>query len=128
MTLAAILMSTLRRGLRPLAALVCLMGILTAQVALAADQVEDLSALGQHVVEGDGCAPSAAAGGDAEDHERGKPSTHCQSCCFHHNGQTQAATAGIDHAGDAAGARLALGRADRLTSAALSAEKDPPRA
>lgn len=128
MTLVAILMSTLRRGLRPLAALVCLVGILTAQVALAADQVEDLAALGTHLVAGDGCAPDAMTSGDAEDHEPGTPLTHCQSCCFHHNGQTQAAAIGIDHAGNAGGARLALGRADPLMSAALSAEKDPPRA
>ena len=127
MTLAETLASTLRRCLRPVALLVCLAGILTAQVALAADQADDLTALGTPLAEGYGCAPSALAGIDTEDHDRSNPSTHCQSCCFHHNGQTGAVVAQVGHEDHDNGDRLALGLANRLTSAMLSAEKDPPR-
>ena len=128
MTFAEILSSMLRRCLRPLALLVCLTGILTAQVALAADQVDDLSALGTPLAEADGCAPSTLTDIDTEEHERGQRTTHCQSCCFHHNGQTGAVVVQVDPGDHDASDRLALGVASRLTSAALSAEKDPPRA
>lgn len=127
MALPAISSGTLRGLLRSLALLVCLTGLLTAQLALAADQVEDLSAIGTELGEADGCAPSALVSGEPDDHERSAPSTHCQSCCFHHNGQTGAAATQVDHAADDSSDRLGLGRAHRLTSAALSAEKDPPR-
>ena len=128
MTIAETLSSMLRRCLRALALLVCFASILTAQVALAADQVEDLSALGTPLAEADGCAPSSLTDIDTEEHERGQRTTHCQSCCFHHNGQTGAVVAQVDHEDHDTGDRLALGLASRLTSAALAAEKDPPRA
>lgn len=128
MTLTAIFSSTLRGFLRPLALLVCLAGLLTAQLALAADQVEDLSAIGTELAEADGCAPSALISGEPDDHERDAPSTHCQTCCFHHNGQAGATAAQVVHAGNDTSDGRGLARATRLTSAALSAEKDPPRA
>ena len=127
MTVAAKIASILRYGLKPLALLVCLAGLLTAQLALAADQVEDLSAIGTVSSESDGCSPSVLTNADDGDHERGTPSTHCQSCCFHHNGQTGATAHNVWHPSQHASARVVGWQADRLTSAALSAEKDPPR-
>ena len=126
MTFVSLFDIPLRRILRALALLVCLAGLFGAQLALAADQVVDLSSLGTQLAEADGCAPDAVV--DRNSDERGEPSTHCQSCCFHHNGQTGAAGTHFAHDTAPDDGRLAFGYAQRLRSAALSTEKDPPRA
>lgn len=127
MTVAAKISGFLRQGLKPLALLVCLAGLLTAQLALAADQVEDLSAIGTVSSESDGCAPNVLTNVDDESHEPGTPTTHCQSCCFHHNGQTGATAHNVGHPSQHASTPVIGWQADRLTSASLSAERDPPR-
>lgn len=126
MMVAAKISGFLHHALKPLALLVCLAGLLTAQLALAADQVVDLSAIGTVSSEGDGCAPNVLLNDD-EGHEPGTPSTHCQSCCFHHNGQTGATAHNVGHPSQHASTRVIGWHADRLTSASLSTEKDPPR-
>lgn len=118
-----------RQLARQLMLALCLAGMLFAQAATAADQAVDVAALGAFDGTGDPCEASASASAsDADDHKgRSQTSTHCQSCCFHHNGQSTSSLTGYDHDGGQPDATFAP-RGDRaLTSAALATEKDPPR-
>ncbi|MCA3255310.1 MAG: hypothetical protein INF91_06815 [Alphaproteobacteria bacterium] len=124
MTVAATLRA-LPAGLVRFAALIlCLASLFVAQIALAADQVEDMARLGL-ATDLDDCGVVTPAS-DSGRNDRA-PDPHCQSCCFHHNGQFAGPASGLAHPAGAARAVHDVVPPVRLASAALSAEKDPPK-
>lgn len=106
--------------------MLCLMGLFTTQLAMAADQVEDLSTISTHLADGGDCSGPVASAG-SEGHKGATPDPHCQSCCFHHNGQVAGPQLAVSHEVDATISQLWPGRPDDLHSAELAADLDPPR-
>lgn len=112
-------------GLVRFAALIlCLMSLFVAQVALAADQVQDMTRLGVAADLDDCGAVEPASDSDRNDLA---PDPHCQSCCFHHNGQFAGPSSALAHPACAVRTVHDAVPPARLASAALSAEKDPPK-
>ena len=90
MTAAAQIRRLLVRLSRPAILLLCLLGLFNANVALAADQMADMSVISAALMGEDtaGCDDGRlVAADDAGDPAAPKPGDHCQSCCFHLHSQ-----------------------------------------